>query len=372
MQTGKSSLPRLLAVVLGLALLVPSLAACGVPRVPNVVGKSQIEAVRLIEAAGYKVGDIHSVYSSNVPKDFVAATNPPAGAKARKGSKIDVSVNSGSEASIVVPDLVGQGETAAKQGLTSIDLVPVVAESYNPTITAGEVMGQVPAPASKVVGGSQVVIQVSKGPAPKKVAVPSVAGKSQSDAESAIEKAGLTVKAYKVYSDSVAKGKVIGQSPEGGAKVNAGSEVGIAVSLGKGTGAVTLPNVVGKKEADAVNSLKSAGLKPKVYRQYSDTVAAGVVVAQLPAAGTTAASGAEVGISVSMGPEATSGNVAVPDVLGKTQVDASSALESAGFVVQAVQQPSSAPSGTVAAQLPVGGSTAPAGSTIIIAISSGS
>ena len=161
---------------------------------------------------------------------------------------------------------------------------------------------------------------------------------------------------------------VIGQSPKAGSKVTLGTEIGIAVSLGKGVGAITVPKVVGKKEADAVAAMNSAGLKPTVYRQYSDTVAKGIVSEQLPTGGTTAAAGSQVAIAVSLGKAPVSSNLTVPNVVGKTQADATAALESAGFVAQAISQEDSATAGTVLAQLPVSGSTAPAGSTVAIAI----
>lgn len=362
----------LLFVLLSLALL---LAGCSGPEVPDITGMSQIDAVRALEDAGYALGDVHSVFSNQVPVGFVVSTDPPAGTRAKEGTKVSVSVNSGTSASITVPGLVGQGQSAAEDNLTRIDLVPVVSESYSPTVSAGQVMAQVPEPGSKVVAGANVVIQVSKGVAPTTVAVPAVTGKTQAAAESALKGAGLTVKVYSVYSDTVAKGNVIAQAPSAGSKVTVGSEAAIAVSLGKGVGAVTVPNVMGKAEADAVKAMQSAGLKVKVYRQNSDTVAKGVVGAQVPTGGTTTASGAEVAIVVSLGPATESGdgslNVAVPDVVGMTQAEATTALTAEGFLVQVVEQAGSATVGSVVAQLPGVGSTAPAGSTVVIAVSTG-
>ena len=347
------------------------LTGCGGPEVPDVTGMSQIDAVRALEEAGFKLGPVHSVYSNQVPVGFVVATDPPAGTNAKEGSEVAVSVNSGIGASITVPDLVGQGQSAAEDNLERIDLVAVVSESYSTTVSAGQVMAQIPDPGAKVESGAEVVIQVSSGPAPEMVAVPNVTGQAQAAAESALKGAGLAAKVYSVYSDTVAKGSVIGQAPAAGEKVTAGTEVAIAVSLGKGVGAVTVPSVVGKSEADAVKAMESAGLKPKVYSLNSDTVAKGLVGGQIPAGGTTTGAGAEVAIVVSLGPATGSGNVAVPGVVGKAQADAISVLEAAGFAAQVIEQSSSSASGTVTAQLPVAGSTAPPASTVVIAISTG-
>jgi serine/threonine-protein kinase len=133
---------------------------------------------------------------------------------------------------------------------------------------------------------------------------------------------------------------------------------------------VTVPNVVGKKEADATSAMTSAGLKPKVYKQYSSTVAAGLVIEQVPTAGTTTASGAEVAISVSLGKETGSGLIAVPNVITMTEADATAAIKAAGFVAEVIEQVSAEPPGTVTDQLPVYGSEAPKGSTVVIAVAS--
>ena len=57
------------------------------------------------------------------------------------------------------------------------------------------------------------------------------------------------------------------------------------VSLGKPTKSVSVPNVVGKKEADALSALQSAGLTATIYRQADPKVAKGVVISQSPPSG---------------------------------------------------------------------------------------
>ncbi len=196
-------------------------------------------------------------------------------------------------------------------------------------------------------------------------------GKSQSDAESAIEKAGFTVTTTKVYYDSVAKGKVITQQPAGGSSATKGSKVQIVVSLGKGTGSATVPSVKGKSESSAKTAITDAGLKAKVIKQYSDSVAKGNVIDQFPAGGSKAAAGSEVLIAVSNGKQP-AGTVAVPDVMGMTEADAVSAIEGAGLVA-AVEQLASAdvPAGSVGYQFPAAGTQVAPGSEVLVAVSSG-
>jgi beta-lactam-binding protein with PASTA domain len=363
-----------LAIVLSVGLIASSLTLAGCRRdtVPDVTNMKPADAVRVLQEAGYLLGKTTEVKTDKVPIGFVAYTSPAAGTELRDGSEVDLAVNGGTGSEVAVPTLIGSTQDTAENTLKGLGLIPVAAQSYSATTAAGLVITQVPAPGSRVPEGGQVVIQVSKGTAPETVKVPNVVGMTKDQAEDALAKAGLDDKVFEFYSSSVAKGKVGGQQPAAGVAVVKGTEVAIAVSLGKGTGAATVPNVVGKTQSDATSAISNAGLKAKVYQQYSDTVAKGKVISQLPAGGATAASGSEVGIAVSQGKSPTAGNVSVPNVVGKSEADATSALKSAGFVVTPVDQASSTvASGSVSAQVPASGSTAPKGSTIVIAVSTG-
>jgi len=69
------------------------------------------------------------------------------------------------------------------------------------------------------------------------------------------------------------------------------------------TQTVTVPNVVGKTQANASSALTSAGLTVGTITQaYSSTVASGNVISQSPASGTSVASGTAVNLTVSKGP----------------------------------------------------------------------
>ena len=108
--------------------------------------------------------------------------------------------------------------------------------------------------------------------------------------------------------------------------------VALAVTL---LGGVTVPDVVGKTQVDATRALEDAGLKVGQITSANDSqAAAGTVLLQDPAAGSTVDDGASVGLTVSSGP----GTAAVPDVVGMTRADAQAALADAGFVPASVMQ----------------------------------
>ena len=156
------------------------------------------------------------------------------------------------------------------------------------------------------------------------VTVPDVVGLSQSNAESAIVAAGLTVGGVTTQnSDTVPAGDVISQDPVAGTSVTIGSGVDIVVSLGPVL--VTVPEsdvtVEASRPRTATPACRSRTLTSSsrwapscdsaivaaglvvgnVTFDYSDTVPAGDVISQNPVAGADLAIGSTVDIVVSLG-----------------------------------------------------------------------
>lgn len=64
---------------------------------------------------------------------------------------------------------------------------------------------------------------------------------------------------------------------------------------------VTVPKIVGKPEAMAINQAQQAGLEPKVTRQYHNSVQEGTVISSNPAPGSQAGEGSPIELAVSKG-----------------------------------------------------------------------
>lgn len=94
-------------------------------------------------------------------------------------------------------------------------------------------------------------------------------------------------------------------------------------------GKVSVPNVVGRSVGDAQSRLAEAGFKTQVFRQ-TNKAPSGEVFSQSPKAGGEARKGATVILNVSSGP----GTVAMPDVEGLTEDEATEQLESLGLKVE--------------------------------------
>jgi beta-lactam-binding protein with PASTA domain len=130
-----------------------------------------------------------------------------------------------------------------------------------------------------------------------------------------------------------------------------------------------VPNLVNKPAADAFNQLQQMGFtKVSEQTQSSSSITPGNVIGTQPPAGTQIKSDQPVVLQVSGGPV----QVQVPDVVGKSQEQATSILQQAGFTVNVTQQNSNnVTQGSVITTNPPPGTTVGQGSAVQIVVSSG-
>jgi len=391
-------------VALAVAVLVAVLLVTRDVMVPDVSGKTQADATKVLEDAGLKAGAVTRQSNSTVAADLVIGQQPAAGAHADKGSAVALTVSSG-PGTAAVPDVVGMTRADAESQLTTAGFVTASTMQYDQTAPAGEVVGQLPAGGEQAVTGSQVGLLVSKGKPDVSVSVPDVTGKTQDEATSTLSDAGLIAVPVEANSSDVPKGDVAAQDPAAGVLIAPLSEVLITVSLGPGTTSVTMPDVVGKAQADAVKELEAAGLTVTTAQAYSPDVKKGTVISQAPTAGTKVEKGGESGILVSLGPspkpaasptpsptatpsasptpshpiagpnppqEPPAFIATVPDVVGKDAAQAEAELTKLGLRPVRLQAPSdTAPKGSVVSQLPPGGSKLPKTFPVLLLVSTG-
>ena len=111
--------------------------------------------------------------------------------------------------------------------------------------------------------------------------VPAVDGLSEQDAIARLSAAGFAAKVNAVQSTKP-RGIVLAQTPGAGARRGTGQVVTLRVS--RGTGAVSVPNVLGIPATTATEKLRSVRLRA-VSKSFDSTKPAGIVVAQTPAPG---------------------------------------------------------------------------------------
>jgi beta-lactam-binding protein with PASTA domain/serine/threonine protein kinase len=227
-----------------------------------------------------------------------------------------------------VPDVVGDPQAAAVATLTADGLKPTATDVFDDA-EVGTVVSTKPGPDGRVHKGGAVAVAVSKGP--DLVAVPDkLVGTMQAAAKAALEAVGLAV-AYapdKNYDDTAPVGSVLAVDKKPGDMVKRHSTV--TLTLSDGPAPLTIFSVVGATQQQAEKDLNSAGLKMAVGAPaFSDTVPAGSVISQDPAAGTPGRRSSTVTVVISQGPPI----VVVPDVRQTKYDDAKPVLEALGLKV---------------------------------------
>jgi eukaryotic-like serine/threonine-protein kinase len=170
-------------------------------------------------------------------------------------------------------------------------------------------------------------------PKPKTIAivdVPTVMGMQPVQARELLDGKGLLLVLDAQREDASAPGTIIAQTPLEGSRSRRYGEVHVVVS--KGQQKVKVPDLAGQDATKATQALVEHKLVAGATEQeVSPTVAAGLVLATTPPAGTEVAPGAEVKLKVSAG----AGTVAVPKVTGMTLKKAKELLAAAKFQVVA-------------------------------------
>lgn len=202
-----------------------------------------------------------------------------------------------SKSDVQVPDLVGMEQSQAQKTVEDLKLKYVKkSEEYSKDVKAGCVISQDPAYIAnyKVKEGTTINVVISLGQ--NTVTMPKVTGMTQEEATSKLEELGLKVEVEEANDSKVELGKVIEQSVKENEEIEAGETITIKVS--KGTEKVAVPDLSGKKEADAKSALKSAGLKSKVVTTEDISKDDGIVVKQSVDAGTEVDKNSTVTITV--------------------------------------------------------------------------
>jgi eukaryotic-like serine/threonine-protein kinase len=143
----------------------------------------------------------------------------------------------------------------------------------------------------------------------------------------------------------------------------------VILLLGHGPAEVSVPNVVGQAEDEAIKQLENSGLEGKQTADvYSDAIAPGLVAKQRPETGMTVKEGRLVELTVSRGPR----TVKVPDLKGKSQAEAEDAIAKAYLKVGRMRRQASAePMETVLEQKPEAGATAERDAEVELTLSGG-
>ncbi|MCX7614758.1 MAG: Stk1 family PASTA domain-containing Ser/Thr kinase [Clostridiales bacterium] len=179
--------------------------------------------------------------------------------------------------------------------------------------------------------------------------VPNLVGKNYANEISLDD----TLKDYKFdtsnqeYNDTVPEGNVISQQPTAGSAIKKGDT--IYLTLSRGAQKSQLPDVSGLEYRQAELQLKNLGFVFKEDYEKSDETLQGYVIRTEPSKYSDVKTGDEITVVISLGKDIK--RVKVPNVIGMTESQAKTALESAGLLLGKVdRQQSQSPVGEVIEQ----------------------
>ncbi len=271
-------------------------------QVPDVTGNNLNTAVTLLGQDGFRTGEIKRVQRS-APKDRVISQDPT-GETGRdcklfgwfcSDPKVDLTVSAG-PGQAEVPDVSGLDRDEAEQELDEAGFGVAVQTQASDSVEKDKVIETDPAGGETARRGSTVTMVISTGV--KQVKVPAVVGMTLNAARQQLSAVGLDLSSSEEPSDRPA-GEVLTQSPDAGSRVDPASSVTLTVSSGPEDQSVSVPNVVGSTQSEAMATLRAAGLVPSV-REESTSIQPqdGRVIDQSPPGNSSAEPGSTVVITV--------------------------------------------------------------------------
>ncbi|MVU82169.1 PASTA domain-containing protein [Nocardia sp. ET3-3] len=267
-----------LSIVLALAVLLGIggwwLGVGRYSAVPSIAGMNTDKAITALKDAGFKT-ETRNKASDTIPVGNVVGTDPAAGTRVTKGSLVAVLVSSGKPK---VPDVqAGQDLQSVNKAIRDAGLTPVDSGEIGSTAPKGSLAKVDPGPGTVLPANAQVKVYRSKGSQPVKV--PDVKGKTEDEAKTALQKAGLTVSSTRdQYDAKIKPGQVVGTDPAAGTSAESGSGVVLIVNS-----ALEMPNLLGSNVSAARSKLQGMGLSVTVRQLASND--SSIIISQSTAPG---------------------------------------------------------------------------------------
>ncbi len=167
---------RLISSIGALSTSSPGASASGATvTVPDLVNSLYSDAASQAAALGLSTVRSATQPSTTVPADTVLAQDPKPGTTVQTGTAVKLTV-AVSPSAVPVPDLRNLALGDAANALAAVGLkLGTGAEAYDPTVPAGQIISQDPAPGTQFAPGGAVNYTISLGPEPSASTAPSPA-----------------------------------------------------------------------------------------------------------------------------------------------------------------------------------------------------
>ena len=201
--------------------------------VPAVTGIPLEEAVQILQEHSLLYS---TVYKSDpdVQEGYVISQDLAEGQTVRKDRIVELTVSEGPKMT-EVPSVVGQNRTNAEMLLANRNLSAEIVEEHDSLVPVGVVIEQFPVGGEMVNEYSKVTLKVSMGAKQVFVEMPSIIGRTVTDATAYLQERQIYINAITYEpSDEFYNGEIIYQSVAEGTEVEQGSSVDVVVSEGPG------------------------------------------------------------------------------------------------------------------------------------------
>lgn len=238
-------------------------------------------------------------YNDEYPDGVIFEQSIPGGAEVAPGTEIFLYISMG-ERTDTMPNLseyVYENAVFMLEAM-ELDLHPLQEQEFSDEIAKGRVIRTVPEAGSTLVKGQVVTVYVSKGR--ESVELPNFTNMPLASALQKLKDLDLKAAPREDFSDTIAVGSVISQSPAPNTEVEPGTTVTLVVSKGKAT--KQMVSVIGADSIYAKPLLEGLGLHVTIVEESSSTVPKGQVISQSINPGTEVSYGMSVTLVVSTGP----------------------------------------------------------------------
>lgn len=221
----KAKLPLVVAIivaaVLAIALFVTySLELWGGKAVPDVIGKTESEAVAILEQDGFTTQVAECV--DDGPEGVVIGTDPAGSSRIPEGSLVTVNIS----VPRTIPDVIGKTQEEALELLRQSGYtqeVSIVEEKSNEA--SGNVVAIAPTVGEVAVASCPITLSVAIP-----FTVPSVEGLTRQEAVDALEAEGYVVSISQYNTNEIAEGMAVSTDPASGTELASGSQVVLYVA----------------------------------------------------------------------------------------------------------------------------------------------
>ena len=290
-------------IVIGLVIglfLYPKIANSNKVEIPNIVGKEEEEAIKVLEKKGLSISDENKEeYSEKVEAGSVIRMSPSSGRTVKKGTIITLTISKGSE-DMEIKDYKNQKFESVKKELEKKGIL--VSETYtdynkDDGIEDGTIIDQDLEIGETFKKGDTIKFTVAR----IVVTYPDFAAEEYTGekVQSFCDENGLKCTITEKINDNEKVGIVYYQSQTVGKKVVNGAS--LTVYVAKATEKIEVPNVKGETLSSAKTILKNKGFVVSDTINYEESAVYqnGYVISTNPAIGSKQVAGTTISLTIS-------------------------------------------------------------------------